>query len=727
MIIKLLLKVTLSSLTIFSIVTAGQSQTKTSAQKKASAAIESMTKEEISKYYQRYHSRIPQKLPVLKNTCQKAQDLVNQNRLQKNMSTKPLPENMIFPGEFEEVKAILIAWPYMYFDSTGVNQARQLFKNLGLVGGDFPDSVYNYLDNLPDSIQSNDEKMTRIWDSLSNIYSSGDGNTLSKVISQPDVASESELATLFAQLAKAIDDNAEVWIRIMNAEDSIEIKKYLAGKNITLTRAKYLVYPGNDFWTRDYGPVAFYYGPQDSIGFIDFEYYNGRPLDDSISMYIGKEFGYPVFTTPLEYEGGNILLDGCRNLFTSDAIYVTNEDTTGQFVFDGLINGEYSYHQNTKKSMTKDQVHNELKTFLNLDKFLILPSLKYDGGTGHIDLYADLVDENSFVFSQMPSEMSSFTDFSIVQNNISDIMNIRKSDSSAYRKSSIPFPRKDDGSWYENNDDYNKYTRTYSNHVFVNKTIIQPVFANQDSGDYKSLQKDMDSLKLKYPGYKIIPIYSKFMDGMGGAIHCITKQIPADNPLRIMHLPIEPNTEYKTSYPINAKVYNKSGIAKTICKWRYKGTTSWNSIQLTAANSNNFSGAIENNQNSSTIEYYLEATSNNGKTITKPITAPDGFYSFSFATSGIANSNVECNKGNITIFQKPSMKKVYIRTPQFKNGLNVQLFNIAGKAVYSGDFSTTTTNGLIEINTASMNTGTFIVIIKSRDGYAFKEKLMITK
>jgi hypothetical protein len=150
-------------------------------------------------------------------------------------------------------------------------------------------------------------------------------------------------------------------------------------------------------------------------------------------------------------------------------------------------------------------------------------------------------------------------------------------------------------------------------------------------------------MKKAFPGYTIIPIdirgfeddkdlYTGF-DGTGGAIHCITKQIPAENPIRILHKPIQDfvaGAVYNGNFPIKATITNKSGIQSATCFWRVKGESTWQQLPL-AAGANNMFSAILNSPATmeyDTIEYYLSAVSNNGKTITKPMTAPDGFYSF---------------------------------------------------------------------------------------------------
>jgi agmatine/peptidylarginine deiminase len=113
---------------------------------------------------------------------------------------------------------------------------------------------------------------------------------------------------------------------------------------------------------------------------------------------------------------------------------------------------------------------------MNLKRIKILDRLQYDGGTGHIDLYADFYDENTFVFTKYPSELSSFFDSKLTSKNIDTLLKLTSRNGKKYLSRNIPLPRKDDGTWYKSSKEYERYTRTYSNHLFVNKTIIQPVF-----------------------------------------------------------------------------------------------------------------------------------------------------------------------------------------------------------------------------------------------------------
>lgn len=186
-------------------------------------------------------------------------------------------------------------------------------------------------------------------------------------------------------------------------------------------------------------------------------------------------------------------------------------------------------------------------------------------------------------------------------------------------------------------------------------------------------------------------------DGTGGAIHCVTKQIPADSPVRILHKSIVGSADAMRGrdIPVSAVITNRSGIAHAECVYRIN-EGEWDTVSL-AANGNKFSSfiptaainervidttctpmtridstlisidtlmTIDTLGADSTVtfdttytylshyaydtisytdtviatrdtlvrfEYYLSATSNEGKTIRKPMTAHQGgYYAFWF-------------------------------------------------------------------------------------------------
>ena len=590
---------------------------------------------------------------------------------------KALPEDRVwFPGEWEEVKAIVVTPYYTYKPDTNLGAGN--YTADPIVTG-----VAEYFKYNP----------TRGW-VTTNIH--GPYKSI--------MDTTSTFGKVFFYLMDGIQlGHAEAWVRVEKAADSATVLRTLARMNLRHDNVRFIVGPGNSFWYRDCGPICFYYGDEDSVAMMDFEYYPGRALDDSLPSLIYRQMNIPNYINTIEWEGGNCLVDGAGILLSSDAIYGNNSDSYGQITWDGHnIN---SIHYSTKTRLTQSQTRQALRSLLGQRETHIQPTYQYDGGTGHIDLYADMCEENGFVFSVMPDNYHTWTDYRTGARNIDSLCSYTSIFDRAYYKSTIPFPSKDNGSNFSSQTDYNdNYTRTYSNHTFVNNVILQPCFSAVVDGRPSTTwdRNNIEQLKAAYPGYTIYPVDVREFDGSGGAIHCVTKQIPADNPVRILHKSIVGSAVDMrgSDIPVSAIITNKSGIAHAECVYRIDGGE-WNTIALNA-NDNKYSALLPtadineriidttynegslvdstlnytdtittidstfayfdtvsldsiytydtnysyvNHYNYDTItytdtittlrdtlitfEYYISATSNNGKTITKPITAHNGgYYSF---------------------------------------------------------------------------------------------------
>lgn len=672
--------------TLLAISTSKAEQTQTNLTNKTTALKQKILKLTPDEFKQKLF-QVNQRIPQFKSDLNLPKIQAQPETKSNNNSLQFIPEfpnQVTYPGEFEEVKAILMTWPYVTFDTTG-EITDQVFENIGTY-----------------------------YDPITNEYSFG------PVYSIIDTFEVSPYPPVFSKLAYDINLETQVWITLWSAEDTTTLKEYMQKIGMPLTNYKFFIIPGNSFWYRDCGPVAFYYGNNDDIGFLDLEYYGGRPLDDAVPSKLAQKINIPYYTTSIEYEGGNILLDGLGNLFTSNAVYANNLDTYGQWSQgdDGQI------YEIQKKALKTTQVNDSLNYLFNLNSLKVLSALRYDGGTGHVDLYVDMWDENRFIFSQYPTEMKNFTDYAIVSKNIDTLLSITRSNGKKYSKSYIPFPKKDDGTWYKNNNDYANYTRSYSNHLFVNKAIIQPIFADETTGDTAGTKTDLQQISKAYPGYKIYPIDIRAFDGYGGAIHCITKQIPADNPIRIYHTPIEEFVESNESYSIEAIIKNKSGIADAKVFWRYNDETEWKTANMLPSENSIFQANILNSRINGTIEYYIQATSNNGKTITKPMTAPDGYYSFYFTVVSV-KENIDMNQNISEFYPNPSNNITQININIKSKPIQMFISNILGEVVYSNILTLNNDeNGLI-IDTSKLENGVYIVTFGFDDGTKTTRKLIV--
>ena len=518
------------------------------------------------------------------------------------------PDRVWFPGEWEEVKAVVVAIPYTYFVPDKKEDTR--YSALPIVQGY---AIYYYA-------ESKEEQP--------------------KEVGRGPYESYFDLNSEGGQVALRLIDGiqragAEAWGRIEQPGDEELVRYYMEAHEMRTDKIRFFVSGGNSVWFRDCGPICFYYGDEDKVAMLDFLYDYERPLDDVLPSVLHRKMGIPNYINQVIWEGGNCLVDGAGGLMTSTAMYGHNKEVTvGSVVWDGKDPATIKY--TTRETLNADQCYDALRGMVGHASTSIVERLKHDGGTGHVDLYADAIDENGFLFAKMPEIYNKWEDYAIAKDNVALMLKQKNCWQDPYVKwGDLPFPSYDDGSDWNSEEDYQNFTRTYANHLIVNNYILQPCFSPVDVDNMPTAAWDranIEDMKKLYPGYTFYCLDMRIYDGSGGSIHCITKQIPADNPVRILHDAMYGKVNFGTltEVPFSAFITNKSGIQKASLHYQVGEDGEWQKVDMTG-NGNRWYCRVPVSKfpNGKKVNYFIEATSNNGKTMTKPVTANHGgFYNF---------------------------------------------------------------------------------------------------
>jgi len=187
-----------------------------------------------------------------------------------------------------------------------------------------------------------------------------------------------------------------------------------------------------------------------------------------------------------------------------------------------------------------------------------------------------------------------------------------------YRVVRIPMPPDEYG---QNPNQWSDYL-TYTNSLILNNLVLVPIYGlAQDSEALSIYQEAM-------PGYNIVGINMRNVIPASGAIHCITKEIAANDPIFISHAPIRDEVEYSyTGYTFTANISSASGIQEASLYWSLDPSEGFNQVSMTA-DGEEYTATISYLPPNSKVHYYISATNNNEKTITKPLVAPQGTYTF---------------------------------------------------------------------------------------------------
>lgn len=414
---------------------------------------------------------------------------------------------------------------------------------------------------------------------------------------------------ILTEIVRHAQEEVTVIIACRNASTQASAENDLTNAGVPLDNVEFLVVDNNSVWVRDYGQNPVYANDMEDLYFIDWVYNRiQRPEDDVMPEAIGQLLDVPVYSTTegdyrMVHTGGNFMSDGLGTAFSSKLIFEENEP--------GNIFGAGPHDEAAIDGIMSD--------FMGIDRYIKFDVLPYDG-INHIDMHMHLVDEETILWGQYPEGVS---DGPQIEANIAYLQeNHMSAFGTPYRIERIIQPPDFNGTYPSQGGNY----RTYTNSVFVNNTIIIPYYETQYDTIAQRIYEE------KFPGYKVVGIECNDMIWALGALHCITKEVGAENPLWIVHKrqrDIDDNDTWG-DYPISAELRHNQGIASAQLFWRTDMDDPYQMVEMTADMSaaDTWNADIPHQENGTTIYYYIQGQANDGKTQVRPLAAPEGYYPF---------------------------------------------------------------------------------------------------
>jgi len=396
-------------------------------------------------------------------------------------------------------------------------------------------------------------------------------------------------------LRQIVDYAQEEGIVYIICSDSNSVKNYLQAYNIPLHNLDYLITGYNSIWVRDYGPWTAYTNDYDTLNVIDWIYNRPRPLDDVTPVFFANYIDAPIYqtTTPpynLIHTGGNIMIDGHGTAFSSNLVLDENP------------------------GKTESQIDEIMNLYLGIDRYIKMENLPYDG-IHHIDMHMKLLDEETLLVGEYPPGVA---DGPFIEANLQYVLdNFQTCFGRDFKVVRIPMPPDQNGN-YPPSGQY----RTYTNSMIVNKTVIVPTY---------EYQYDTTALRIyreAMPGYNIVGINCNSIIGSLGAIHCIMKEVGVSEPVWISHAKMDSVIYSADSIEVSAVIKTKSGVANASVFWSTDTSLGFTSSSMQFVSEDSAVGYITTQIDSTVVYYYISATSNSGRSVNKPLVAPDGFYKF---------------------------------------------------------------------------------------------------
>jgi agmatine deiminase len=315
----------------------------------------------------------------------------------------------------------------------------------------------------------------------------------------------------FARIANAISEVTKVCVAVSS-------KQFDHARDLLQPEVRLVEIPYNDAWMRDIGPTVLVNESGERRG-ISWQFnawggeYNGLydnwQQDDLVASSVCDIIGIDHYSAPFVLEGGSIHTDGEGTLYTTEECLLS---------------------PGRNPLLTKQQIEDQLKQYLSIEKVIWLPKGLFNDETdGHVDNLMHVIAPGKVVLSwtddpsdpqyQLSREaekvLSSQTDakgreIEIVRLPLPGPLHYSESEAQGIEVSSGMSRAAGE-----------RLSASYANFLIVNGYVFLPLLDDRTDAEAISV------LQSAMPEHQIIGIPTREVLLGGGNIHCITQQIPA--------------------------------------------------------------------------------------------------------------------------------------------------------------------------------------------------------
>lgn len=477
---------------------------------------------------------------------------------------------------------------------------------------------------------------------------------------------------------------------IITTQNEASVANYLTNNGIDLTNITFMDENWDSIWIRDYAGNTIYSDDVGERALTDWIYNRPRPNDDVMPSAHADLLGLPIYitdtgTNDLVNTGGNFMSDGLGTAFASELILEENEAGNPYGV----------------SPKTEAEIDDIMEAYMGIDRYIKMETLPYDA-IHHIDMHMKLLDEETILVSQYPEGVA---DGPQIEANIEYVLsNFQSSFGTPYKIEWMAAPPSAGGNY----PDTGGYYRTYTNAVFINGTVLVPTY--RPEVDDPALAQWQELL----PGYNIVGIDvdnpGENLIALFGAIHCITHTVGVEDPLWIVHQPVDQALS-NSNVTLDAMIKHISGVAGATVYWRQAGEVDYNALPMSDAGDDQWTVDLAIPSDDIDIEYYIEAEANSGKVLARPLVAPDGYWTIAVGELSIddwANNNISAPYPN------PTNGVVNFAINQIQGAVQVKVFNMLGQQLM--DQQIEQANGIFSLDLRPDWSGTLLVVFDGEFG-----------
>lgn len=301
----------------------------------------------------------------------------------------------------------------------------------------------------------------------------------------------------FLEILKVLQTSELVYLLVTSESMKEKVLSLLNKKSIPYKNIVFFIADYSDVWLRDYAPLFVNDSLTNKLVGIKWKYnaygdkFTDLLKDNEVFLKLQNEIGIPLVEAPLYMEGGALELNGAGTLITTEQC---------------LLNS------NRNPTLSRTEIESSLKKYLGVSHIIWLKEgIVNDHTDGHVDDIVRFVNESTIVcaYEDDPTDPN----FEILESNYKILEQSVDRNGNAFSLIKLPMP-------HMNYDTGEKAPASYANFYIGNTVVLVPIF--NDPNDNKALE----ILANVFPTRKVIGIDCSDVIYGGGAIHCVTQQLP---------------------------------------------------------------------------------------------------------------------------------------------------------------------------------------------------------
>lgn len=294
------------------------------------------------------------------------------------------------------------------------------------------------------------------------------------------------------EIGQLASEQAPLIVLVSSPHEREHAEMAFEAAKIDLRKVEFLEAPVDTIWARDFGPVVVR-NNDGSAHFVDSDYDDGdRPQDDNIPPVLAAAMGARCKRSLLTIEGGNLLSNGNGLCLT-----------TSKTIADNVMRG-YEH----------PQIAPLFRQMFQCQDVAVLEPLVGEP-TGHVDMFATFTSENTVVVATM-DPVRDPVNAAVLDRNANKLAGY-PTPNGPLQVERIPMPVQEEGLW-----------RSFTNVLLFNGVVMMPVYQGVDA---EMEREAAETYRRLLPGWTVRGIDCTKLIRLGGAVHCVTLNLPHLKPV----------------------------------------------------------------------------------------------------------------------------------------------------------------------------------------------------